>query len=91
MPASVSKIGHIVLKVFRDIQRWRRDPLHAVVGEQRREAVVVAHHRGVGELAAQCPDLGAVSGGLKCVRKPALAGAACVLGHWSVFCPVRFN
>src|SRR5262249_19659854 len=41
------------------------DPPHAVGCEQRREAVVVAHHPRVGELAAQRLDLGAVGGGLK--------------------------
>jgi hypothetical protein len=40
-------------------------PQHAVGGEQRREAGAVAHHRRVGELAAQRLDLHAISDGLK--------------------------
>jgi len=41
----------------------------AVVCEQRREAVVVAHHQRVGELAAQRVDLGAISDGLKVAHR----------------------
>src|ERR1017187_1259984 len=40
------------------------DPPRAVLREQRGEAVVVAHHSRVGELAAQRLDLEAVSDGL---------------------------
>jgi hypothetical protein len=39
------------------------------VGEQRREAVVVAHHPRVGELAAQRLDLDAISNGLKVAHR----------------------
>src|SRR5258708_1046119 len=41
------------------------DPHHAILGEQRREAVVVAHHHRVGELAAQRLDLDAINNALK--------------------------
>src|SRR5262249_57056759 len=41
----------------------------AVVGEQRRAAVVVVHHRRVGELAAQRLDLDSVSDGLKVAHR----------------------
>ena len=41
------------------------DPHRAIGCEQRRDAVVVAHHRRIGELAAQRLDLDAVSYGLK--------------------------
>ena len=44
-------------------------PQRAVRGEQRRHAVVVAHHRRVGELAAQRLDLNAVSDGLKVTHR----------------------
>jgi hypothetical protein len=44
-------------------------PNRAVVCEQRREAVVVAHHQRVGELAAQRVDLGAISDGLKVAHR----------------------
>jgi len=44
-------------------------PQRAVRGEQRRHAVVVAHHRRVGELAAQRLDLDAVSDGLKVTHR----------------------
>jgi hypothetical protein len=42
-----------------------RDPQRAVRREQRRQALVVAHHGGVGELAAQRLDLDAVGDGCK--------------------------
>ena len=42
---------------------------HAVLCEQRREAVVVAHHRRVGELAAQRLDLDAIRDGLKVAHR----------------------
>ena len=44
-------------------------PQHAVRGEQRREAGAVAHHRRVGELAAQRLDLDPVSDGLKVTHR----------------------
>jgi hypothetical protein len=44
-------------------------PQRAVRREQRREAVVVAHHRRVGELAAQRLDLDAVRDGLKVAHR----------------------
>jgi hypothetical protein len=54
-------------------------PPGAVVGEQRREAVVVAHHSRVGELAAQRLDLDAVSDGLKVAhRVPPLSVLGCL-------------
>jgi hypothetical protein len=40
-----------------------------VGGEQRREAVIVAHHRRVGELAAQRLDLDAVRDGLNVTHR----------------------
>jgi hypothetical protein len=40
------------------------DPPHRVRREQRREAVIVAQHPGVGELTAQRLDLDAISDGL---------------------------
>src|SRR6266702_8596158 len=45
------------------------DPHRAVVCKQRRDAVVVAHHRRVGELAAQRLDLDAISDGLKVAHR----------------------
>jgi hypothetical protein len=45
------------------------DPPHSVRSEQRRDAVVVAHHPGVGELAAQRLDLDAVGNGLKVAHR----------------------
>ncbi|HEY7276508.1 MAG TPA: hypothetical protein VH594_11130 [Trebonia sp.] len=44
-------------------------PQHAVGREQRREAGAVAHHRRVGELAAQRLDLDPVSDGLKVTHR----------------------
>jgi hypothetical protein len=46
-----------------------RDPPRAVRCEQRREAVVVAHHHGVGELAAQRLDLDAICDRLKVAHR----------------------
>ena len=45
------------------------DPPRAVLREQRREAVLVAHHHRVGELAAQRLDLEAISDGLKVAHR----------------------
>jgi hypothetical protein len=45
------------------------DPPHSVSCEQRRDAVVVAHHPRVGELAAQRLDLDAISNGLKVAHR----------------------
>src|ERR671919_1933962 len=45
------------------------DSHRAVLCEQRREAVVVAHHHRVGELTAQRLDLDAVSNGLKVAHR----------------------
>jgi hypothetical protein len=57
-------------------------PPRAVLCEQRREAVLVAHHRGVGELAAQRLDLEAVSDGLKVAHRfpPSSAPSGCRCG-----------
>src|SRR5262249_46804955 len=46
-----------------------RDPPRVVVCEQRRKAVPVAHHRRIGELAAQRLDLEAISDGLKVAHR----------------------
>jgi hypothetical protein len=44
-------------------------PHHRVLGEQRGEAVVVAHHHGVGVLAAQRLDLDTVAEVLTIVHR----------------------
>jgi hypothetical protein len=45
------------------------DPPHGVLCEQRREAVVVAQHPRVGELATQRLDLDAIGDGLKVAHR----------------------
>jgi hypothetical protein len=40
-------------------------PPHAVLGEQPREAVLFAHHSGIGELSSQSFDLDAIDDCLK--------------------------
>ena len=58
------------------------DPPGAVEREQRCEAVLIVHHRGVGELAAQRLDLEAISQAVKiahwfdpCRTRPTVLGS----------------
>src|SRR6266511_5495073 len=53
------------LLLAEELDRDVGHPQRAVQGEQRRKAVVVAHHHRVGELPAQRPDLDAIRDGLK--------------------------
>jgi len=46
-----------------------RDTPYTIEREQRREAIVVAHHERIGELAAQCFDLEAIGDGLKVAHR----------------------
>ena len=79
-PCSRSIAARISSWLTNALSMWH--PPRAVLCEQRREAVLVAHHRGVGELAAQRLDLEAVSDGLKVAHRllPSSAPSGCRCG-----------